>query len=338
MNRFAVTPLVFTAILAAQIQTTAYVNQSTGGGYGHVAALGCSPTGLFAESHAQVLIPARYLPGPGAILLGMGALGSSSSGTNTVLDYASLRVAVSPTTATSLISAFAGNLPLPHVVLPATALRVDWQANAFTPITFVNTYTHDGQSSLVVDIQKVVRPIGDAGMKSVQNARRADLPRMIAAFGATGSGANTAVLATSTDNPPLSLELRWAGANGTTVPTVKLKSDAAAPLFPQFAIGRPLDLTVEAAPGSLAVSMVSLSLATPAVTFPGVVGSFWLQAPVTLEIASMDVTGSRTLHQTIPAEPALVNLYLGYQALVAEPTGTWRFTNVADCFVNSAQP
>ena len=190
----------------------------------------------------------------------------------------------------------------------------------------------------MIDIQKVVRPIGDAGMKSVQNARRDDLPRMIAAFGTTGSGANLAILATSTNNPPLALELRWAGANGTTVPTVKLKCDAVAPLFPQFALGRPLDLTVEAAPGALAVSMVSRSLATPAVTFPGILGNFWLQDPVSLEIASMDATGSRTLHQTIPAEPALVNLYLGYQARVAEPTGTWRFTNVADCFVNSDQP
>jgi hypothetical protein len=328
--------LAFASALAAQVQTTAHVQESTIGNLGNVAPLGCNPTGLFAEARSQILIPARYLPGPGAVLLGLAALGSSSAATNTSLTYASLRITISRTAATSLNASFASNLPAPELLLNVTNLTVNWQATAFTPITFVNTYSHDGASSLVIDIQKVVSPIGDAGMKTIQNARRTDLPRMINAFGTAGSNAHLATTATVTTNSPISLELRWAGPAGTFTPTVKLKSDPSAPFRAPFAIGRPVDTIVQGAPGFLFANFEGFSLSGTPLSIPGVPGQLWLASPLMLNVGILPASGESTLTQTIPNDPALVNLYLAFQSLVTDLSLVQpRLTNVADCFVTN---
>lgn len=328
--------LAFATTVAAQVQTTAYVQESPVGTSGNVAPLGCHPTGLFAEAHSQILIPARYLPGPGAVLLGLAALGASGAATNTSLTYSLLRVTISRTTATSLNPSFASNLPAPQVLLNVTNLPVNWQANAFTPITFVNTYSHDGTSSLVIDIQKVVSPIGDASMKTIENARRTDLPRMINAFGTAGSNAHLATTATATNNSPISLQLRWAGPGGTFTPTVKLKSDPSAPFRAPFAIGRPVDTIVQGAPGSVFANFESTSVFSSPVAIPGVLGQLWLGNPLLLNVDAMPASGQSIVTQTIPNDPALVNLYLAFQSLVVEqPAGQWRLTNLADCIVTN---
>ena len=336
MFRSLVVSSMFTAALASQVQTTAYVQESTVGAYGNVGPLGCLATGALAEAHSQILIPARYLPGPGAVLLGLAALGASSSGTNTTLTYSSLRITISRTAATSLNANFASNLPAPQVLLNVTNLTVNWQANAFTPITFVNSYSHDGTSSLVIDIQKVVSPVGDASMKTIQNARRTDLPRMINALGGVGSGAHAAVNATVTTNSPLSLQLRWAGPAGQFTPTVKLKSDPATPLNSQFAIGRTMDITVQGAPGGFFVNLESLSLQNTPIAIAGVLGGFWLGSSVTLNLGLLPPNGQSTLTQTIPNNASFVGLLLAFQSVVAEqPLVLWRLTNVADAIITS---
>jgi hypothetical protein len=330
----SIVSLTCTAVLAGQVQTTAHVQASPVGAFGNVAPLGCNPTGLFAEARSQILIPARYLPGPGAVLLGLGALGTSSAGTNTSLTYGSLRVTVSRTAATSLQPAFAGNLPQPQVLMAVNDLRVDWRAGEFTPITFVNTYTHDGTSALVIDIQKVVSPVGDASMKTIQNARRTDLPRMINAFGGPGSNAHLAATATATANAPMSMELRWAGPAGSFTPTVKLRSDPASPLRAQFAIGRPVETIVQGAPGSLFATFESATAFAAPVAIPGVVGQLWLANPMLLQVGVLPAAGQSSMTQTIPDDPALVNLYLGFQALLAEQLSLRAsLTNLADCIV-----
>jgi hypothetical protein len=333
MIRF-LTCIALAGALSAQVQTTAFVQESTIGTNGNVAPLGCSATGLFAEAHSQILIPAQHLPGPGAVLLGLAALGSSSAGTNTTLTYSLLRIRVSRTTATSLNATFANNLPQPQVLLDVANLTVNWQVNAFTPITFLNTYIHDGTSSLVVDIQKIVSPIGDAGFKTIQNSRRTDLPRMINAFGTAGSGAHAATVATATNNSPISLELRWAGAAGTHTPTVKLKSDPTAPFRAPFGIGNPIDTIVQGEPGSFFANFES-TLRTPAVVIPGIVGTLWIDGPLLLSAGAMPASGEHTTTQVLPNDPAWIGLYIAFQSLVIEQDGDWLLTNMADCFVSN---
>jgi hypothetical protein len=321
--------------LSAQVQTTAYVQTSTVGTFGNVAPLGCSPTGLFAESRSQILVPAQHLPGPGAILLGLEALGASSSATNTTLTYSKLRITISPTTATSLSATFANNLPAPQVLLDVTNLTVNWQATAFTPITFVNSYTHGGASSLVIDIQKVVSPIGDATFKTIQNARRTDLPRMINAFGTAGSNAHLATVATATNNSPMSIQLRWAGAAGAFTPTVRLKSDPTAPFRAPFGIGMPIETIVQGEPTAYFANFASTSRLDPAVTIPGLTGQLWLGNLVLLHSGFLPVSGQSSAMLAIPSDPSWVGVYLAFQTLVIEPDGEWRLTNMADCFVSN---
>jgi hypothetical protein len=330
MLRCTIALLSLGPALTCQVQTTTYVQESAIGGFGNVGPLGCLPTGQLAEARSQILIPAQLLPGPGAVLLGMAALGASSSGANTTISYAVLRVTVSPTSATMLVPTFASNLPSPQQLLNGS-FTVNWQASAFTPLMFANSYTHDGTSSLVIDIQKIVSPFGDAGMKTIQNARRTDLPRMINTFGA---GAVSATTATVTNNSPLSLQLRWTGPNGSAIPTLKLKSDPAAPLSAQFAIGRNIDVVVQGAPNSVFINLQSLGMGR--VVIPGLVGRFYLRDPVTLNIGLLPANGQSTLTQTLPNNTALVGLYLAWQSLVAEqPLSQWRSTNAVDAFVNN---
>lgn len=327
--------LALASVLPAQVQTTSHVQASTVGTFGNVPALGCSPTGLFAESRSQILIPAHHLPGPGAVLLGLEALGASSAATNTTLTYASLRITVSPTTATSLQAAFAANLPSPQVVLDVGNLSVNWQANAFTPITFVTNYVHDGASALVIDIQKVVSPIGDASMKTIQNARRTDLPRMVQAFGGAGSGAHLASTATVTSNPPMSLQLRWGLAGGGHVPTLKLKSDPTAPFRAPFEIGQSFQRIAQGEPGSLLLNVGSTLRLDPAVAFPGIFGALSVGNPLVLDSAVLPASGQAAAVLALPADPSWVGLYLVFQSLVIESDGEWRLTNAADCFVTN---
>ncbi|HEX6812858.1 MAG TPA: hypothetical protein VF384_14625 [Planctomycetota bacterium] len=326
--------LAFASVLSAQIQTTAYVQESTVGTNGNTAPLGCSATGLFAEAHSQILIPAQHLPGPGAILLGLAALGQSGAATNTTLTYSLLRIRISRTAATSLNATFANNLLQPQTLLDVANLTVNWQVNQFTPITFLNNYIHDGQSSLVIDIQKIVSPIGDATMKTIENSRRTDLPRMINAFGTVGSGAHAAAVATATNNSPLSFELRWAGPFGAHTPTVKLKSDPTAPFRAPFGIGRPLDTIVQAEPGSFFATFASTTMAAP-VAVPGIIGQVWLGAPVLLNGDVVPAVGGHTTTFVLPNDPSLVGLYIAFQSLVIEQDGEWRLTNLADCFVSN---
>jgi hypothetical protein len=325
--------LAFASAIPAQVQTTAYVQQSTLGTFGNAAPLGCSPTGLFAEARSQILVPAQHLPGPGAVLLGLAANGQSGSGTNTTLHYALLRITISRTTATSLSATFAHNLPAPQVVLDVANLTVDWHATAFTPITFLNSYTHDGSSSLVIDIQKVVQPIGDAGFRTIQNSRRTDLPRMINAFGTAGSGAHAAAVATATNNSPISLELRWAGVAGARTPTLKLRSDPTAPFRAPFGIGHPVTTTVQGEPGGFFASFESTTRTAP-VTIPGLIGQVWIADPLLLGSGILPAAGESALTQVLPNDPSWVGLYIACQALVIEPDGDWRVTNLADCFVS----
>ena len=333
MIRF-LTCIALASALSAQIQTTAYVQESTIGTNGNTAPLGCLATGQLAEAHSQILIPAQHLPGPGAILLGIGALGSSSAGTNTTLTYQLLRIRVSPTTATSLNGIFANNLPQPQTLLDVANLTVNWQANAFTPITFLNNYVHDGVSSLVIDIQKIVSPVGDAGHKTIQNARRTELPRMINALGGVGSGAHAATAATVLTNSPISLELRWGGVNGTFIPTVKLKSDPTAAFRAPFGIGQPVDTIVQGEPGSFFANLESTTQ-VPGVTIPGFIGQAYIANPILLSAGTMPVTGEHVTTQVLPNDPTWVGLYIAFQSLVIEPDGEWRLTNLADCFVSN---
>lgn len=321
--------------LAAQNSVSSYVQDTVTGMSGNAVPLGCGPTGLFVEGRSQILIPAAYLGCPNAILGGLAAVGQNSFAASTSIRYASLKITLSRTTASTLSPTFANNLPLPQVVLNATNLTVNYTAGAWTPIQFTSGYLHDGTSNLVIEIQKVVSPVGDATMKTIANAGRTDLPRMINALGGAGSNAHQATTATATNNSPMSMQLLWNGVGGTTVPTVRLKSDTGGAASNQFAIGTNVLHTVQGAPGALFVNMQALALLNPSRPLPPVIGRQWVDG-ITVNLGLLPANGLATFTWALPGTPSLVGLYSAFQSLVSPaPFSQLYFSNVADCFVRS---
>ena len=323
------TPLLLLAALsplAAQTTTaTAHPQDTTQNNNGNLVPFGCLNGTTFTNGHCQVLIRGLELPGPGAILTGMEV---HCQGTLS-LTYSSLNISVSATTATSLTSNFAGNLPAPQTLLTGTNVTVNFVSNAFVSIPLTGIYVHDGTSSLVLDIQKVVNPSTAqfATMSTTSNPPRNDLPSMAYAFGGPGTGAETAASAT-TFAPPLSVRLLWQG-----VPTIHLLADRA-PSGNQYGLGSTITLTTEAAPGSVAINFISTAFLSPFLTLPPVAGEWRVQG-VTLNVAVLPGSGAVTLPINVPNAANLVGLHLCYQSGAIDPTATFaQFTNATDHVIN----
>ncbi|HLQ38994.1 MAG TPA: hypothetical protein VK348_14385, partial [Planctomycetota bacterium] len=189
-------PLLFAATLSAQTgNLTAYPQDSTQNSGGSMVPFGASSDGRYAEGRTQMLVPAPYLPGPGAVLTALWVKCQSS----VAIHYGSLQITVAPTTTAALSTTFGDNLASPVVVLPASNLTVNYTAQ-WTQIPFTTQYVHDGVSSLVIDVQKaVVVPFPSAVMASTGSPRRSDLPNMLYATGILGSAASVAAAATISD-------------------------------------------------------------------------------------------------------------------------------------------
>jgi len=315
-------PLLFTAALFAQ-NITAYPQDTIQNNSGNLVPFGVIGTaGNFAEGHTQVLIPAPYLPGTG-VSTGMWVHCQNVA----ALTYGSLQITMSPTTVTSLSSTFATNLTAPQVVLAATNLTVNYTGQ-WVQIPFTTPYVHDGTSSVVIDIQKVVvPPLSFATMSTTSNPARSDLPPMVYAFGLPGSGANTAPIANISAST-LAVRLDWTG-----VPTMRLLSNRFGANNNQFAIGGSITDTVNGTPGSLYVNQVGTALQN--MTLPPIVG-VWRVNGVTLNLGTLSATGDAALTIPIPSNPALVGLYLAFESITLDAiTSVPQFTNAADCFLRN---
>jgi hypothetical protein len=334
MLRSTILPLILTAGLTAQQTTTAHAQDSLRGISGNSVPFGCLTTGLFAEGRSQIQIPVTLMPGPGAKLVGI-AVQSTSNGGNGTLTYPLLRITVARNSA-SLSPTFANNLPSPQVVLNATNKTIAWVANAWTPILFTTPYVHDNQSALVIDIQKIVTPSTDLTSRTVQNANRTDLPRMINALGGPGSGAWNAATATVTTNFALTMRLLWESSGARPLPTLKLRSESTTQSGRQFPIGGTIEHTIEASPGSQVADFIGASTnprATPGLFLSG---RFWLVDFFGFGSGVVSATGTRSMTIPIPNQSSLIGSYLAFQSLVFDtPAAPWPLTNAVDCIINN---
>src|SRR5262249_38886307 len=157
------------------------------------------------------------------------------------------------------------------------------------PIPLTGIYVHDGTSSLVLDIQKVVSP-GTALFTTMSTAQDpaaptpSFLPRMAYAFGGPGSGAEAATTATSFAQP-VAVRLLW-----QNVPTIHLLANPA-PSGNQFGLGSTINLTTEAAPGSVAINFLSTGFLSPFLSLPPVIGEWRVQG-ITLNVAVLPLGGA----------------------------------------------
>lgn len=331
MLRAALSAAVLASILAAQTQVnrTAHPNETLQNSSGNLVPFGVLSNGNFGEGHTQLLLRSVELPGPGAVLVGMEVHCQNVAAIN----YLSLQITVSPTTATALNPTFASNLVAPVVVLQATNLAVAYPGNAWVPIAFTVPYVHDGISSLVIDIEKSVDPltIPFATMSTTSNPARNDLPPMIYAFGTTGSGQASAPVAT-TRAQPLLTRLQWGNA-----PTLRLRSDRFNNNGNQFAIGGSITHTVSGTPGSLFIDLIAQSFLPPGATLPPVIGEFRVNG-ATLGVGLLDATGTAQFTLNVPANTNLVGQYYTWQSGTLDAlSGLPQFTNAIDNFLNNPQ-
>ncbi|HLQ38995.1 MAG TPA: hypothetical protein VK348_14390 [Planctomycetota bacterium] len=318
MHRSCVTLLFAASLIAQTGNLTAYPQDTTQNSAASFTPFGVDIFGSLAESHAQMLVPAAYLPGPGALLTGL----SVQCQTVAAVNYASLQITLSPTTAGALSPTFANNLTAPQVVLAATGLVVNFN-HQWTQIPFTTPYVHDGTSALVVDVQKVAAAPFQAAIMST--VTRADLPLSVYDFGPPGSGASTSTMAMSQGSGAIVLRLEWLGA-----PTMRLRSDPAAS-GNAFAVGGRIDDTVNGTPGSLYLNMIGVAL--QAAPLPPVLGLFRVNG-VTIDVGTLDAAGTSVRSIPIPNHPGLVGNYFTFQAITLDAVAMLpQFTNAADCFI-----
>lgn len=329
-SRCLLSVLVLAAATMAQSPLlTAHPQDLTLTNAGAVVPLGSWSNGsTFGEGHTMILVPKHELPCFPTLLLGIEVVGSTTS----PLTYASLRMHVGPTTATSLQSTFALNHQVaPTQVLNATNLTVSYTGFSWTPIPFTQPYQHDGTSAMVIEIQKVVQYVGGMPIMMMTGSGlppRTDRPDMIYAVGDTYSGASQAVSATVTSDA-MSFRLRWANT-----PTLRHLSNVPYGT-PQYALGSWVTLTLNGPPGHFYLMSAAPSFLPVAAPIPGVLGELRLDGPSTFSSGLLDANGAGTYQLIIPWNAALVGLYLAYQGATVDPVNLGiELTNGMDHFVN----
>jgi hypothetical protein len=297
---------------------------------GDVVPFGSDPSSaIFEEGRWQQFVPNTHLPTAPTMITGMAALCQGYTGP---ILYARLRITLSHNTTGRVFTAFASNLVTPVVVLNRQSQPVSWQAGQWTTIPFDTPFFYDGQSDLVVDIQKEATPIAGgsiAQMAASSDPGRSDLFPVIYAFGPRGSGAFNASGANATRARPLQIRLIVPG------PTLTLTSDRLSSGSRNvFALTGMLDVGVYAPLGSSFVAWVDTSF-TGRFRIPGVTGEGVVAPAVVLPLRQ--VTNRPTLWSLqIPRDASLVDVPLRWQAAVVGAAGSLEFTNAADCIIRDS--
>ena len=319
---------LLTPFVAAQNSSlTAHPQETLQNGNGNLVPFGVITSGQFGEGRTQFLVPKDELPSFPAVLAGIEIHGQGAA----VMDYASLKLNIGPSTAVTLSSNFASNLPAsPTTVLQATALQVSY-VGTWTPITFTVPYVHDGASAMVIDIQKVVQTAASypfMTMSTSSSPTRTDRPAMVYAFGFPGSGASLSTVGQYAATP-LSFRLVW-----SNTPTIRNLSDVGTS-GNQYGVGSNVTLTVNGTPNHLWVLAAALTFLPTAVPVPGLQGDLRLNGPVVFAGGLLDPNGVATQLVAIPNNPGLVGFYLTYQGAIIDPaTVGISLTNGTDHFVN----
>jgi len=318
------------ALSAQSSRIVAYPQDTTTFSSGNIVPLGSfGPTSNFEEGRWQQLIPATHLPTTQGLVFGMSFICQTLTGTMT---YPSLRITMSHTTATTLGTTFASNLPTPVLVLNATNLPVNWVSRGWVQINFTTPFAYNGTDNIVFDIQKVVTPIasGIATMETDGNPGRSDLPPTRYAFGGVGSGASNATTA-SFSVIPLQVRLAW-----QRTPSLFLKSDRLLSGSTNvFAITGSIDVGLDAGTGAQWVAFLDAGFTTP-YTVPGLLGFGRVLPTVVFPVRTV-TTAPDSFNLPIPGLTGLVGAQFAMQALAIDPTlgSNVFFTNAADFIVRT---
>jgi hypothetical protein len=284
----------------------------------------------FDESRTQHLILAPFLPSSPAVLSGI-AVSPHVVGS---VPYQSLTITVSLTTASTLSTTFAANLPNPQIAFQQNAFSLAFPSSStWYPINFQNPIQYDGISNLVIEFQKVIdRPnnptIATVSHQLVSFPTRTDLPGGIWTFGIYGSGASTAPTATTTTGGKLLLRCLWGTGRTLTIASTRITS----PSRNYFHLGATATVTVQGLPGEQFINTIDVALLGTPVIVPPIVGNYWLPSFFNVFfIGILDGSGRGPLPIVIPNEMALVGIHVYFQSITAGAGIV--FTNVADAII-----
>ena len=325
---FAAALAIAVPLAAQSAAVTAHPQDTLQNNNGNLAPLGVISNGALAEARTMILVPARELPPVPSVLSAIYVHAQSA----VTIDYATLQVLVSPTTATGLNLAFNANHSIvPWPAMLATNTQVAY-TGGWTRIPFPAPFPYDGTSSLLIEIVKVVQP-GAAGfpfatMSTSSSPPRTDRPPMVYAFGGPGSGASTNAFGTQYANS-IAYQLEWNGA-----PTIRHRGNPGAS-GNQYNLGGSVTVTFQGTPGNLYIMAAGTGYLPVDVPLPGFAGALRLANATTFASGLLGLTGEDGVAFTIPTTPALVGFFIAYQGVALDiATQAITFTNGSDHFVN----
>lgn len=319
--------LVLVGALGAQ-NYVAYPMDCLHGYRGQVIPLGASTSTNFDESRTQHLIPAQYLPSAGGDIIGFDV---SPHVTGTV-PYKALTVSMGHTLATVLSTTFAANLPNPTLVLAIKALKMNYPSKtAWDTINFNSPFKYDGNSNLIIEVQKEIDRTASPSTVSHQTTNypaRTDIPRPLFAYGAGGSGqVNAATGSLFSDSSRIMWRLRV--LNSATVSIASTRSSTSQDFFH---LSAKVTLTVQANANDVYVNTIDFALRPSPGTIPGLQGAYWLPSLFNIIwIGVVPASGRGDMPLIIPNVSALVGKHVYFQS--AALGAILQLTNVTDCII-----
>ena len=273
----------------------------------------------WGSGRSQLLIEARFLPGPGAELVGVEAFPLSGG----KVHYQSLEIRVSPISPSAGRSAvFAANMPKPTSIFAKKGYDLTWSTLRWETFPAAGRYVHDGSSDLTLEIIKDTGPGWGNGASTGLHIPSS--PSMLVSYGKAGSRASQATKAIY-QVIPIDIRLVWRKA-----PTLRLASPIPKTGHHGFALGSYLDVQVEAEAFSLAVVWLDGVVRHP-VQIPGVSGLLRVQG-TRLPFPPVLTTQSASTRLPIPNWVNLDGLPLVFQGLtMSRSTNLLQLTNVAEC-------
>ena len=329
------TTLAVAAIATSASAQIAWPDDSPLTSQGNIVPLGyLQSNDRFDEGRYQILIPARYLPSTGASIQGLSVAQPSGP---TSVTYASLQITMSLTSATQLSTTFANNLPQPVVVYNATDTTEQFVTRDWSPsIAFQQPFFYDGQSDLVIEIQKVLDrnrfppTAGVATHATNGNTDRRDLPNAVYAFSSPNGGGATATTAT-TSATPLKVRLDIAPFS-----TLSVRSDRGGANNKIFAIGAPFSIQFRGTPGDSFAHVIAFGFLPGPASVPPIQGGVWIDLSLSAVAGSgvLGTSGEDITTLSLPNDPGLVGGLLTFQGVWQNSAGVLSWTNATDAFIN----
>ncbi|MBM4063586.1 MAG: hypothetical protein FJ265_21175 [Planctomycetes bacterium] len=280
------------------------------------------------EARSQFLWTAPFLPPAGGLLTAIELVPNVTGST----PYEQFEIWLDHTQNSTLSTTFANNLSGNQILVYSASLgSIQWTGGTWNQFVLQTPFAYDGQSNLVMEVRKKINRPNNPPTSTVSHRvlvwpRRADLPVPIWAYGAYGSGAANAAMATTSYNTQMLFRLQWLGTPTLAINSTRDITGNASRSY--FHLGAVWTLTTRGLPNEFYLAAADFGLSPVGLPIPGLAGELWLLSPVIYGGAFLDPTGVGALTFTIPNDPTLVGVKVFLQNGVLG--STFAMTNAVD--------